>query len=544
MGVDHRDEGDLRGLGLEGVGLEPGSAGIGGEEQFTERGEPVQMIERGESGEETGGPGNGGPGKGAGGNGGVGPAASGVGDVDAGAADLLGMGDRLPAIVTPPPGPASRALSERLARVESRNVTFRGEDFPVFWTHARGSNVIDADGNRFIDLTAAFGVAGAGHQHPRIVEAVRRQAGRLAHGMGDVHPPAVKVELLERLASLSPWRDARAVLASSGSEAVEIALKSAHLATGKGGVIAFAGGYHGLTLGALSVTAREDFRRPFRTRLPRNVDFIPFPDPLRMGGRGSSRSLEALFEAFTAASDRGAPAGCVIVEPIQGRGGVRIPPPGFLAEVAQMTREAGAALVFDEIFTGFGRTGRLFALEHEGVIPDLICVGKALGGGLPLSACIGSRAVMDAWPLSGGEALHTSTFLGHPLACASALAFLEVMEEEGLVRRSREEGEQLRDKLADALSRMPHVAEVRGRGLFLGVELVQPSASPDRPSLDPWEGAGARVAIDALGKGLLLLPAGERGEVIELTPPLVADRAQLDWAVEALTGILAGMQTA
>jgi len=500
------------------------------------------MSNQGESGQ-----GNGQHGSGGGGNarrGSIvdGPPAEKGSAADVRTLDLLGAGDRLPAIVTPPPGPASRALSERLARVESRNVTYLADDFPVFWTHARGSNVIDADGNRFLDLAAAFGVAGAGHQHPRIVEAVRHQAGRLAHGMGDVHPPAVKVELLERLAALSPWRDARTVLASSGSEAVEIALKSAHLATGKGGVIAFEGGYHGLTLGALSATARDDFRRPFRTRLPRNVDFIPFPDSLRMGGRASSRSLAALSEAFTAAADRGAPAGCVIMEPIQGRGGIRIPPPGFLAEVAQMTRECGAALVLDEIFTGFGRTGQLFALEHEGVIPDLMCVGKALGGGLPLSACIGPQSVMDAWPLSGGEALHTSTFLGHPLACASALAFLDVMEEEDLIGRSREEGDRLRVKLADALSQLPHVAEVRGRGLFLGVELVHPSPSRDRPSRDPWEGAGARVALDALAKGLLLLPAGERGEVIEVTPPLVVNRSQLDWAADVLSGILAGLQ--
>ena len=501
------------------------------------------MSNQEESGQGNGRPGQGGHGNGGngiagGGDAGKGSTASEVAAADAGALELLGAGDRLPAIVTPPPGPGSRALSERLGRVESRNVTYLADDFPIFWTHARGSNVIDADGNRFLDLAAAFGVAGAGHQHPRIVEAVRHQAGRLAHGMGDVHPPAIKVELLERLAALSPWRDARAVLASSGSEAVEIALKSAHLATGKGGVIAFEGGYHGLTLGALSATARDDFRRPFRTRLPKNVGFVPFPDPVRMGGRASSRSLEGLFEAFAAAADRGAPVGCVIMEPIQGRGGIRIPPPGFLAEVAQMTREAGAALVLDEIFTGFGRTGRLFALEHEGVIPDLICVGKALGGGLPLSACIGPRSVMDAWPQSEGEALHTSTFLGHPLACASALAFLDVMEQENLIARSREEGDRLRAKLADALAHVPHVAEVRGRGLFLGVELVHPSTNPDQPSIDPWEGAGARVALEALSRGLLLLPAGDRGEVVEVTPPLVADRSQLDWAADVLSEIV------
>ncbi len=452
-------------------------------------------------------------------------------------------GGEIPRIVTTPPGPASRALAERLRAVESRNVTWLADDFPVFWTQARGAAVRDADGNRYLDLTAAFGVASAGHQHPRIVEAIRNQAGRLAHGMGDVHPPALKVELLERLAALSPWRDARAVLASSGSEAVEIALKTAHLATGKGGVIAFEGGYHGLTLGALSVTSREDFRHPFRTRLPRNVDFVPFPDELHLGKRAVPHSLEMLREAFIAANDRSAPAGCVILEPIQGRGGIRVPPPGFVEEVAQITREAGAVLVFDEIFTGFGRTGRRFAFRHEGVTPDLLCVGKPLGGGLPLSACIGSAKAMDGWPPSEGEALHTSTFLGHPLSCAAALAFLDVLEEEGLAARARDEGDWLLQTLRERLDGLPHVGEVRGRGLFTGVEFLHPGGAEDaRPG--PWEGAGPAVAAEALRRGLLVLPAGNRGQVVELTPPLTITREQLEWAADTLASIVTAMRPA
>jgi len=478
---------------------------------------------------------------------------------------------RPPHLPVPPPGPASRQLMERLRRVESQNVTFVGEDFPVAWRRARGTAVEDADGNVYLDFTGAFGVAVAGHAHPRITRAIQEQAARLAHGMGDVHPPVRKVELLERLAGVLPWgQESRTVLASSGSEAVEIALKTALLATGRPGIVAFEGGYHGLTMGALASTARDDFRAPFRPRLYSGVRWLPFPDtaPDAEGGAGfgearppdppraqrAEASLAALARALEEGvggdpdggpgggrggdgddggggeggsggeggrSGAGVPVGAVIVEPIQGRAGVRVPPPGFLAEVGRITREAGALLIFDEVFTGFGRTGRRFALDYEGVTPDLICLGKALGGGLPLSACAGSREVMDAWPRSSGEALHTSTFLGHPLACASALAFLEVLEEEELAERAGRAGARLLAGLRERLGGMGRVREIRGRGLFVGIEL-------DRP------GAGAAVAAAALRRGLLILPAGDRGQVVELSPPLVVTDREVEAACRLL----------
>jgi 4-aminobutyrate aminotransferase/(S)-3-amino-2-methylpropionate transaminase len=436
------------------------------------------------------------------------------------------LGECLPRLVTPVPGPESHALARRLSLSESQNVTLLADDFPVFWEAAKGANVRDADGNVFLDLTSAFGVASVGHAHPKIVEAIRRQSGRLIHGMGDVHPPVLKVELLERLGALLPWKSARGVLASSGSEAVEIALKTAQLATGRRGVVAFQGSYHGLTLGSLSVTERTDFRRPFEGRLAGGVAFVPFPDPILDGEAAARLSLEALDRALALAEERVDPVGCVIVEPIQGRGGVRIPPPGFHSEVARRARAAGALFVLDEVFTGFGRTGTLFDFEQEGVVPDLLCVGKALGGGLPMSACLGPEEIMAAWPPSKGEAIHTSTFLGHPLACASALAFLDVLEEEGLVARSREEGRWLLGALSEALRGGEGIRDVRGRGLFLGVEFVE-------------NGEGERIATAALQRGLLLLPSSEFGEVVELAPPFVTTREQMEWAVGVL-GELAG----
>lgn len=427
-------------------------------------------------------------------------------------------GAALPHLRTPPPGPRSRRLLHSLQGVESRNVTWVGEDFPVVWERARGANVRDVDGNRYVDLTGAFGVAAVGHSAPEVVRAIRRESGRLIHGMGDVHPPRLKVELLRRLCAVAPWGDeTRAVLSSGGAEAVEIALKTALLATGRPGVVAFDGGYHGLTMGALAATARSDFRTPFRSRLYEGVGWAPWPESVE----AVAGALDE-FRRLLAGPEGGDPVGAVIVEPIQGRAGIRVPPPGFLGEVVRLAHEAGALVIFDEIFTGMGRTGALFAFQQEpGLLPDLLCVGKALGGGMPISACLAPRAVMDAWPRSGGEALHTSTFLGHPLACAAALAVLRILEDGELIRRAGEVGAWHAARLRAALSGFEGVAAVRGRGLFLGVELQ-------------GAGSGMRLTTHALSRGFLTLPAGPAGEVLEITPPLVISERQLEVSVDVL----------
>ena len=429
------------------------------------------------------------------------------------------FGSALPSLVaTPPPGPRSRALAERLRSVESRNVTYLSEDFPVFWEEARGANVRDVDGNVYIDFTGAFGVSFAGHGHPRIQQTLEEQSQRLIHGMGDVHPPALKLLLLERLSTLGPWEETRSVLSSSGSEAMETALKTSELSTGRSGIIAFEGAYHGLTLGSLAVTARPDFRDPFRARLHQGVSFAPYPET-------DEEAVAALTEVQRLLSEGG--VGAVVVEPVQGRAGVRIPPPGFLGRLAELTRAEGSLLIFDEIFTGLGRTGVVFEHEREGVLPDLVCIGKALGGGLPLSACLGSREVMDAWPESGGEALHTSTFLGHPLSCATALAFLDVLEEENLAARALDLGDRIVERLSEALSTRTDVKQIRGCGLLIGIELCSQDG-------EPVVGGGAVVAEAALRQGLLVLPAGGQGEVVEIAPPAVSSDAQIDFGVTCL----------
>jgi 4-aminobutyrate aminotransferase/(S)-3-amino-2-methylpropionate transaminase len=437
---------------------------------------------------------------------------------------MTDFGMELPTLRGPVPGPASKSLADRLRAVESRNVTFLGDAFPVFWEEARGANVRDADENVFLDFTGAFGVALAGHRNPLVTARVAAQTEQLVHGMGDVHPPAVKVELLERLDILSPWEGGRTLLCGSGSEAVEAALKTGTLASGRPGVLSFRGGYHGLTAGALAVTHRAHFRAPFRESLFSGVAFAPFPTD----AASAAQALDDVTRLLDTGTPDGHAIGTVIVEPIQGRAGVVMPPSGFLAELVRLSRAAGCVTVMDEVFTGFGRTGQLFAGPADEAIPDVLCVGKALGGGLPIGACMGTREVMDAWPEASGEALHTSTFLGHPLCAAAALGFLDELEEGQLIRRIRERGESLMRGLVDALAGADGVGEVRGRGLLLAVELAAPDGLP-------LAGGGAAVAERALAKGLLVLPAGDVGHVVELTPPAVLTDEQAEWGVATLS---------
>lgn len=409
----------------------------------------------------------------------------------------------LPLLKTRIPGPRSRVLVRQLRRHECRNTTFVSRDWPIFWERACGSNVWDADGNRFLDLTAAFGVASVGHSNPRVTAAARRQLGNLVHAMGDVHPNDLKVQLAAELSSLTFGRwssqsktrnpKSKILFANSGSEAVEAALKTSLLATGKPGVIAFTGAYHGLTYGALDATAWNFFRAPFHPQLPGfTVHIAP-----------TESAVRAAFEE----SEHG--IGAVIVEPILGRGGVVVPPPDFLPMLRRVCNENGALLIADEIFTGFCRTGRWLAVEHWGVVPDLICAGKAMSNGFPIAACIGRADVMDAWPESSGEALHTSTHLGNPLGCAMALASI---------------GEMKRLRLDERVRRLQDRLPGRGLGFMKGVELSDAAACH-------------RVVQRLLRRGIIALGGGERGNVLTLTPPLTISENELRFAAEEISRV-------
>jgi 4-aminobutyrate aminotransferase/(S)-3-amino-2-methylpropionate transaminase len=418
----------------------------------------------------------------------------------------------------------SRAFTRRLAGVESRNITYRARDFPIFWRRASGSNVWDPDGNRYVDLTAGFGVAAAGHGNRRIAAAIRKQLTRQMHGLGDVHPPVAKLRLLEALARWSPIPDSRAILANSGSEAVEAALKTARLATGKPGVLAFTGAYHGLTYGALALTDRAHFRAPFADQLNPHVVRVPFPTE---SAREGLMAVEAALEA-----ESGGDVGALVVEPIQGRGGIIEPPAGFLPGLVELCNRFGALLIFDEIYTGYGRTGSWFACQEEGVTPDLLCVGKALSGSLPIAACLGSAEVMSAWPESTGEAIHTSTFLGNPLACAAATASLHEIARRGLPERAATIGAEWKAELSKLAARHEIVREVRGRGLMLGIELIEPATG------EPATDRAGRIVLEALQHGWILLGDGPSANVLALTPPLTISRELLARATELLDQLL------
>lgn len=429
---------------------------------------------------------------------------------------------RAPELHTAVPGPRSRSLGQRLARVESPNVTMIGDAGPIFWAEASGATVTDVDGNRYLDLTAGFGVAAAGHGNPAVVDAISRQASELVHAMGDVHPAAAKVELLERLAELAPGDLSVSILSANGSDAVESALKTAVMSTGRTGVVAFRGGYHGLGYGALSVTGLERFRAPFAAQLQPGVRFVGYP-------RDADDAELALDEVGSRILESPAtphPIGAVIVEPIQGRGGIVVPPPGFLPGLRDLCTELDVLLVLDEIYTGLGRTGRWWACEHEDVVPDLLVVGKSLAGGLPLSAVIGTPSVMGGWPRSGGEAIHTSTFLGNPVACAAAVAQLGEIERGGLVDRARVLGGGLGRRLEEWVRGHAWAASSRGRGLMRALALTGEGAS----------GHAAAAAEEALRQGVIVLP---EGDALAFTPPLVITEGQLDRALDVVEAALA-----
>ena len=425
------------------------------------------------------------------------------------------FGKALPSLRTAVPGPRSRALAERLERVESRNITRLHPVPPIFWAEALGANVRDVDGNVFIDLTAGFGVATAGHAPPAVAHAISEQAKRLAHGLGDVHPSRAKVELLEKLAAISPGALSVSILGSAGAEAVEAALKTTALRTGSTGILAFERSYHGLTYGALAATHRPEFRAPFAEQLFGGVRFAPFPTIVA----DLSGALAVVDEILETADPR---IGAIIVEPIQGRGGIRLPAEGFLDALRARADGRERVLIFDEIYTGIGRTGRWFACEHWNVLPDLLVVGKGLTGSVPLSAVIGSKDMMDAWPPSTGEAIHTSTFLGNPIACAAALAQIAEIERSGLLARASRIGEIVADRVGSWKNR--GIAGRRGLGALQGVQFTSSAQAQ-------------AVADHALGHGVIVLTEGD-GSTLAITPPLTITDEQLGVALDVVASAL------
>ncbi|MFZ5893884.1 MAG: aspartate aminotransferase family protein [Myxococcota bacterium] len=431
-------------------------------------------------------------------------------------------GHELPRMRCRPPGPASRKARESqqnsFAPMGPAGIDPNAPSLVMSEGH--GANLVDVDGNVYVDLAGGFGALLLGHCHPRVTETLASQSARLLQALGDVYPSDQKLALGERLQRLYPG-SAQVILGQSGSDAVSAALKTARLYTGRAGVVAFHGAYHGLGYGPLSACGlRESYRDPFADQLNPNVVFVEYPS-------SASELEQALAGVRSACSN--ATIGAVLVEPILGRGGVVVPPPAFLSELAVVCRTNGALLIADEIWTGLGRAGKLLCAT-DSVVPDLVCLGKGLGGGLPISAVLGRADVMQAWQ-QPREVVHTSTFAGAPLAAACALTTLDVLEQEDLVARARDVGARFRDELRSRLARQfPDVA-VRGEGLMLGIDL------------GPQPGKGSHLQQDLLTRGYVTSTGGGRREVLVLTPALNIDERLLAAFADELESALGAVRS-
>lgn len=433
--------------------------------------------------------------------------------------------DRLvPDLRTELPGPKAQQWLQRDARFVSPSYT---RLYPLVVERASGAVVEDVDGNLFLDFTAGIAVTNTGHCHPEVVAAICDQAGKLLHMSGTDFYYTPQIELAERLAALAPGTSPKRVFfANSGAEAVEAALKLARHHTQRSRVIAFFGAFHGRTYGAMSLSASKlVHRRGFGPLLP-DVHHVPFPRACA-GCPGQScaclRAIEETLLARTAPPDEVA---AIFVEAIQGEGGYYVAPPGFLESLRQLCDKHGILLVVDEVQSGMGRTGKLFAVEHFGIEPDIICTAKGIASGLPLGAIIAKASVMD-WP-SGS---HASTFGGNPVSCRAALVTLDLLQREYL-RNADERGRQLRRELRELGDRQVGVGEIRGLGLMTAME-VTTAASPNRPSGKLRDA----VVQAAFRRGLLLLPCGE--SAIRFCAPLCVTASQVSVAVRLLGEALA-----
>ena len=422
---------------------------------------------------------------------------------------------------------ATKAHLARLAAVDCpafghRRRTREGADdgpLPLVLASGEGDVLIDVDGRHFVDLAAGFGSAILGHGHPAVAAAVEHQSRRLIQGLGDVFSSDVKIALLEELAALHPGEQPQVLLGQSGGDAVTAALKTALLHTERPGVLAFDGAYHGLGYGPLPACGfRASFREPFAAQLNQAVRFAPYP-----GVRGATEEAALTFAAEVLERDA---VGAVLVEPLLGRGGCVVPPPTFLPALIDLAHQHGALVIADEIWTGMGRAGAWVRTVADGIAPDILCLGKGLGGGLPISACIAPAAIMEAWTRHG-EVVHTSTHAGAPLACAAALAIIAELDAGDHIARANSLGDELRAKLILALEPFDDVRDVRGRGMMIGLELADASTAQ-------------RVVAGLLDRGYLAITGGLDGATLTLTPALTIAPERLFGLVDAACEILKG----
>jgi 4-aminobutyrate aminotransferase-like enzyme len=427
---------------------------------------------------------------------------------------------------------SSERVRERIRAAEGTGMRTFWEPEPLVWARTEGSHVWDAEGRAYLDLYAGFAVANVGYCHPRVTAAIREQAGVMTH-CPSAAPAEIRAELHERLLAIAPPSLDRVLLAVTGAMANETAIQLARAATGRSNVVTFAGTYPGRTVGAVRYAGKHAYRE--QLGIAADAHFVPYPDPYRSpwagGGDPGDIVLRLLEDALADPASGVEPPACVLVEPIQGNGGVVIPPDGFLAGLRRLCDRTGTLLVFDEIQCGFGRSGRMWASEHEEVVPDLMTVGKGIGGGLALAAIIGRSELMTTWE---PDAV-TSTFLANALNAAAGCAAIDVLREEGLVERSARLGESALARLRSDLTEGSVVGDVRGRGLFLGLELVR-----DRRSQEPDSELAGRTQRALRERGVLVGRGGRYDNVLILAPPFVIEEDALAGGLDTIAEVLRG----
>lgn len=430
-------------------------------------------------------------------------------------------------IVTELPGPKSREVLERMKRYVPRAIS---PFVPAVAAKAEGAVIEDLDGNRFLDFSGGWGVLNVGHTHPKVVEAVKRQAERFLHTDFTAVPYAVFVELAERIAKLAPGTSPKkCTFFNSGAEAVENAVKISRAATGRKAVLVFENAFHGRTLLTMTMTHKAiPYKAGFGPYAP-DVFRLPYPYPYR-----NPIPLEEIERRMLALVDPQEVA-CCVVEPVIGEGGFIVPPPDFLPFLRELADKYGFLLVCDEIQTGVGRTGKFFASEHFGVEPDLITFAKSIAGGMPLSGVVGVAEVMDK-PIPGSIG---GTYVGNPVACAAALAVLEIIEEEKLMERAEHIGKLLLEGFKKLQEKYELIGDVRGLGAMVGMELVK-----DRATKEPATEETRAVAQEAVRRGLIFPTAGIYGNVIRVLVPLVVTDAEIAEALEILDEAFAAVMAA
>jgi len=433
-----------------------------------------------------------------------------------------------PHIRTELPGPKARALVERDQQVVSPSYP---REYPFVMSHGRGVEVWDVDGNRFLDFAAGIAVCSTGHCHPHVVASIKEAADRFLHISSDYWHEG-QVRLGERIAAIAPLGEpAMTFFCQSGTESVEGALKLARSVTGRPRFIGFLGGFHGRTMGSLAFTSSKyTQQKGFFPTMP-GVTLVPYPNPYRPLFAGEDQGLAVLdyieHELFTRAVPPSEVA-AVLVEPIQGEGGYLVPPPSFLPGLRALCDRHGILLIADEVQSGIGRTGKMFACEHWGVTPDILTLAKGLASGLPIGMVVAKRSVMERWP----RGAHGNTFGGNPICCAAALATLDLVEG-GYVKNADDVGRYFRRRLRELMERHSYIGEVRGKGMMIGMELVK-----DRDSKAPAKELADAVVTRAFHNGLLLLSCGV--STVRFMPPLLATREHADEAVALLEASLGG----